>query len=197
MDNLRLKRAPNEMKGKSFTLQIDEQSGALKSITINGKTHTLRQSFKYYNSVSGVKNMEDSGSYQFCPNGTAHDFGAQKLISKFSSGSVHELHQQFSDYVTQTVRTYEDEDYIEFDWIVGPLPIDDDIGKEIVTRFESDLKNENIFYTDANGRQTVKRMFNPKSMACNNNVIPGNWYPIYSRISIKDEKEGKYIKHNI
>jgi len=192
-DNLRQKRAPIEIKGKSFTLQIDENSGALKSITMNGKTHALRQSFKYYLPDSGVKNVEDSGSYHFCPNGTAHDLGPSKLVSKFSSGSAHEIHQQFSDYITQTVRTYEDEDYIEFDWIVGPVPITNNVGKEIVTRFETDLKNENVFYTDANGRQMVKRMFNTKSVSCSgsNNVIAGNWYPIYSRIFIRDEKEGK------
>jgi lysosomal alpha-mannosidase len=117
------------------------------------------------------------------------------LVSKFSSGSVHEIHQQFSDYITQTVRTYEDEDYIEFDWIVGHLPIENNVGREIVTRFETDLKNEKVFYTDANGRQMVKRMFNPKSVGCtgSNNVITGNWYPIYSRIFIRDEKEGKYF----
>jgi len=180
------------MKGKSFTLQIDEQTGALKSITFKGKTHALRQSFKYYLPDSGVKNIEDSGSYQFCPNGTAHDLGPSKLVSKFSSGSVHEIHQQFSEYITQTVRTYEDEDYVEFDWIVGHLPIENNVGKEIITRFETDLKNENVFYTDANGRQMVKRMFNTKSVGCtgSNNVITGNWYPIYSKIFIRDEKEG-------
>jgi lysosomal alpha-mannosidase len=181
------------MKGKSFTLQIDEQTGALKSITFKGKTHALRQSFKYYLPNSGVNNIEDSGSYQFCPNGTAHDLGASKLVSKFSSGSVHEIHQQFSDYITQTVRTYDDEDYIEFDWIVGHLSIENNVGKEIITRFETDLKNEKVFYTDANGRQIVKRMFNPESVGCkgSNSVITGNWYPIYSKIFIRDEKEGK------
>jgi len=190
---MRYKRAPLQMKGKSFTLQINEQSGALESITKNEKTHALRQSFKYYNPIGGIKNIEDSGSYQFCPNGTAHDFTTQKLITKFSSGSLHELHQQFGDYITQTVRTYEDEDYIEFDWIVGPLPIADGVGKEIITRFESDINNENVFYTDANGRQIVKRMFDQKSTGCNDNVITGNWYPIYSNIFIRDEKQGIYI----
>jgi lysosomal alpha-mannosidase len=45
---------------------------------------------------------------------------------------------------------------------VGPIPIVNGVGKEIVTRFETDLKNEKVFFTDANGRQIVKRMFNTK-----------------------------------
>jgi lysosomal alpha-mannosidase len=83
-------------------------------------------------------------------------------VPKFSSCSVHEIHQQFSDYIIQTVRTWEDEDYVEFGWIVGPIPIVNGVGKEIVTRFETNLKNEKVLYTDANGRQMVKRMFNAK-----------------------------------
>ena len=178
------------MKGKSFTLEVDDSTGALNSITVNGKTHKLHQSFKWYKSVGGQNGLEDSGSYQFCPDGNAHDFGQQKLLSKHTSGVVHEVNQQFSDYIKQTVRTYEDEDYIEFDWTVGPIPIGDGIGKEIITRFETDFKTDNIFYTDANGRQTIKRKFDTNRKGCTNNVISGNWYPIYSRIGIKDEKEG-------
>lgn len=178
------------MKGKSFTLNIDENTGALKSITTNGKTHKLQQSFKYYNSMGGKEDMDESNAYIFCPNGSANGFGEQKLLSRHSSGSIHTLDQQFSDYIRQTVRTYEDEDYIEFDWTVGPIPIGDNTGKEVITRFETDLKNDGIFYTDANGRQTIERKFDSNRKLCNNDVIPGNWFPIYSRIFIRDEKQG-------
>ena len=133
-------------KGNSFTLNVDENTGALNSILVNGKTHKLHQSFKWYESRAGQKGLEDSGSYNFCPDGAARDFGQQKLLSKHTSGGVHEVNQQFSDYIKQTVRTYEDEDYIEFDWTVGPIPISDGIGKEIITRFETDLKTDNMFY---------------------------------------------------
>src|SRR5882724_955700 len=187
-----MKRAVNVLKGKSFSLQIDENSGSLKSLTINGKTYKFKQSFKYYNAIgrNGTGGIEDSGSYNFCPNGSAHDFLSPKLLSTQTSGSIHEVNQQFSDYIKQTVRTYEDEDYIEFDWTVGPIPIGDHIGKEIITRFETDVKTDNVFYTDANGRQTIRRIYNKTSTLCNNNIISGNYYPIYSRVFIRDEKQG-------
>ncbi|CAG2104066.1 unnamed protein product, partial [Medioppia subpectinata] len=179
-----------EMKGKSFTLQVDETTGALESITINGKKHRLNQSFKWYKSVQSQPGLEDSGSYQFCPDGKARNYGQQKLVSRHTSGAVHELNQQFTDFIHQTVRTYEDEDYIEFDWTVGAIPMNDKIGKEIITRFESDFQTDGVYYTDSNGRQTIRRKYNPNARGCRDNVITANWFPIYSHVSIRDENQG-------
>ena len=187
----RQKRAVIELKGKSFTLEVDGTTGALVSITTNGKTHQLKQSFKYYTSAAHVSGEEDSGSYNFCPNGEAHDLGAQKLLNTHTNGGVHEVNQQFGDYVSQTVRTYEDEDYIEFDWTVGPIP--HDIGREVITRFDTDLKTNGVFYTDSNGRQTLKRKYDPNHRICGNDIIAANWYPIYTRAYIRDEAQG--IRH--
>ena len=161
-------------------------------MTVNGKTHRLQQSFKWYKSVQSQRGKEDSGSYNFCPDGEALDYGKPKLISSRNSGAVHEVQQQFSNYIRQTVRTYEDEDYIELDWTVGLIPDGDGQGKEIISRFESDLKTDNVFYTDANGRQTMKRKFDNNKKGCSDNVITGNWYPVYSRIHVKDQKEGLF-----
>ena len=72
---------------------------------------------------------------------------------------------------------------------VGPIPDNDGQGKEIITRFESDLKTNGVFYTDANGRQTIRRHFDNNRKGCTNNVITGNWYPVYTRIQVKDEKK--------
>ncbi|CAG2119330.1 unnamed protein product, partial [Medioppia subpectinata] len=95
-----------EMKGKSFTLQVSAQSGAIQTITVNGTTHRLNQSFLWYQSVgrNGTPGIEDSGSYNFCPNGSAHAFPAdqQRLLSRHVSGGVHELNQWHSDYAKQT-----------------------------------------------------------------------------------------------
>ncbi|CAG2101230.1 unnamed protein product [Medioppia subpectinata] len=179
-----------EMKGKSFTLQVDGTTGALQTITLNGRKHRLNQSYKWYKSMQSKSGREDSGSYQFCPDGNARDYRQQKLISKHTLSAVHELNQQFADYIHQTVRTYEDRDYIEFDWTVGPIPMADKIGKEIVTRFESDLQTDGVFYTDSNGRQTIRRKYNPNIKGCTNSVITANWFPIYSHVFVKDENRG-------
>jgi lysosomal alpha-mannosidase len=148
--DFRSKRATDhEMKGKGFTLHLDNTSGKIKSIKLdNGKTVPFGQSFKYYRA------HQDS-SYQFCPEGYAIDFSVVKLESKYDNGLIHEVRQHWNEWVSQTIRVYEDEEYIEFDWTVGPIPVDDKIGKEVITRFETNLNNEKVFYTDANGRQMV------------------------------------------
>ena len=185
----RRKREVPELKGKSFTVQIDENTGALKSVTVNGQTHKFQQTFKWYKPALKKQGESDSNPWLFCPDGTAKDIGQHKLVSRQTSGGVHELNQQFSDYVKQSVRTFENEDYIELDWTVGPIPRDG-TGQEIVSHFETDFKTNNVFYTDANGRQTIKRRFDANRMSCESNVIAGNWYPIFSRIAIRDETQG-------
>lgn len=41
---------------------------------------------------------------------------------------------------------------------VGPIPVDDDIGKEIITQFKTTMKTNKTFYTDSNGRDFIKRV---------------------------------------
>ncbi len=148
----RQKRATDhQMKGKGFTLQLDNTSGIVKSIKLdNGKEFALKQSFKYYES-----NVDSS--YEFCPEGDSHDISTQsvKLESKYDNGLIHEVRQHWNQWVSQTIRVYEDEEYIEFDWIIGPVDVDNNMGKEVIIRFETDLNNDKTFYTDANGRQMV------------------------------------------
>ena len=138
------------MKGKGFTLNLDGISGNIKSIKLeNGKEFPLKQSFKYY------KSNHDS-SYIFCPESTNEVVNQSiKLESKYDNGLVHEVRQQWNEWVSQTIRVYEDEEYVEFDWIVGPIPVNDNMGKEVITRYETNLISDKTFYTDANGRQNV------------------------------------------
>lgn len=53
---------------------------------------------------------------------------------------MEEIHQQFRPWITQVIRLYRDYEYIEFDWVVGPIPISDwfyDNGQEVVTRYDT------------------------------------------------------------
>lgn len=67
----------------------------------------------------------------------------------------------------------------------------DKIGKEIVTRYTSNLKTDGAFYTDSNGREMLKRVRNhrPTWDLELEEPVSGNYYPVTSKISIKDEEQ--------
>jgi len=41
---------------------------------------------------------------------------------------------------------------------VGPIPIDDGVGKEIATEIKTNLTSSKTFYTDSNGRDFIERV---------------------------------------
>lgn len=47
--------------------------------------------------------------------------------------------QVFADWATQTIRLYEDEEFIEVTYTVGPIPFHDGKGKEIVSVWQTGL----------------------------------------------------------
>ncbi|CAG2183227.1 unnamed protein product, partial [Oppiella nova] len=109
----------------------------------------------------------------------------------YSDGSVQEVRQQWNDWIAQTIRVYADEEYVEMEWTVGPVPVDDNIGKEVITRFETNFENNKEFYTDANGRQNVKRVRNSEQQSCGQykESVSKNYYPIYERSFIQDHQK--------
>lgn len=66
------------------------------------------------------------------------------------------------------------------------------VGKEVVLKINSDIKSAGTFYTDANGREMVKRQRNARGPSYPPYVIgepvAGNYYPINSMISLDDGK---------
>lgn len=63
----------------------------------------------------------------------------------------------WSDWASNVVRMYRDSAYVELEWLVGPIPIDDGNGKEIISKLVSNINSSGTFYTDSNGRQTIQR----------------------------------------
>jgi len=70
----------------------------------------------------------------------------------------------------------------------------DEVGKEIISKITTDISSEKSFYTDANGRQTLRRTLNNRQTWDYKITEPvaGNYYPINSHIFVKD-KEGKQL----
>ncbi|WVZ58027.1 hypothetical protein U9M48_008341 [Paspalum notatum var. saurae] len=68
---------------------------------------------------------------------------------------VPSLNPSFRSSVT---RLYKNKEHAEVEYTIGPIPIDDDIGKEVITRLTTNMVTNGIFYTDSNGRDFIKRV---------------------------------------
>lgn len=78
---------------------------------------------------------------------------------------------------------------IELEWTIGPIAIDDGIGKEVILRYDTDIESDTRFYTDANGREVLQRTrdYRPTWNYTITEPVSGNYYPVTSRIWIKDD----------
>ncbi|KAG1649692.1 Lysosomal alpha-mannosidase [Nymphon striatum] len=104
-------------------------------------------------------NLRASGAYIFRPNGTHPYILTTKINAKMVKGPlVNEIHQIFSPWISQIIRLYKDESHCEFEWLAGPIPIKDGIGKEIISRYDTKIKSGDEFFTDSNGREILKRV---------------------------------------
>ncbi len=94
----------------------------------------------------------------------------------------------FADWASQEISLYDGGEFVEVEWTVGPVPIDDNKGKEIILRYNTDIASQAKFYTDANGREVLQRTrdFRPTWNYTVTEPVSGNYYPVNSRIYIKD-----------
>lgn len=65
---------------------------------------------------------------------------------------------------------------------IGPIPIGSfyDNGYEIVTRFDTNLQTNNTFFTDSNGRETLRRIkdHRPTFNLVTTEKYSSNYYPV-------------------
>lgn len=173
-------------------------NGLISSITVDGATHNLAQNFVFYRGNVGNNQIfanRSSGAYIFRPDPETipEIVGTDVPVEVVRGDLFDEAHQVFNEYISQVVRVHKtgtfSQHVVEFEWLVGPIPIDDGFGKEIISRFYSDIKSGQSFYTDANGREILKRTidFRETFDLDNEEKESGNYYPINSNIAIEDE----------
>ncbi|XP_043267242.1 lysosomal alpha-mannosidase isoform X1 [Venturia canescens] len=194
-----------EGHGEDSLAEISSIGGPLYNVTVNDIGNVeiqwinrtgikLEQSFHYYEGAEGnneVFENRSSGAYIFRPkNPSARDIKYALSKNFYKGPLVQELHLSVNDWVSQTVRIYDNQDRIEFHWMVGPIPTDSDkIGKEIITRYSSSLVSKGTFFTDSNAREMLERKkdYRPSWNLELKEPISGNYYPVTSKISLEDE----------
>ncbi|XP_065339498.1 lysosomal alpha-mannosidase-like [Cloeon dipterum] len=159
------------------------------------KTYAVSQDFQYYEAVEGDNLGADrraSGAYIFRPvnNQKIPVSGSPPIIETYSGELVSEIHQVWNEWVSSVTRIYKGVNHVELEWTVGPIPIDDDTGKEIINLVSvSGWETNGKFYTDSNGREILERNrdlrptwdFDPSF-----EPVAGNYYPITTSISIRN-----------
>ncbi|EEC06546.1 lysosomal alpha-mannosidase, putative [Ixodes scapularis] len=83
----------------------------------DGKGIEVQQNFAAYTS--------SHGHYLFSPESpVAVEFKNNISCRVVTTTLVHEVHQWINPWISQVIRLYVSEDYVEFDWTLGPVPLE-------------------------------------------------------------------------
>lgn len=162
--------------GKSYPQVVFTKEGFMKSIKISSDEDHIPirlQFLKYQTRRSG----EYSGAYLFLPQSVATNFYNTTmpiilitegvLESSISSGWPFGVHETI----------LRDGDYPE---IRNHIDISDMDDTELVMRFQTNIQNDNTFFTDLNGLQMIRRKYLEKL------PLQANYYPIPTAIYIEN-----------
>ncbi|PPE00898.1 hypothetical protein GOBAR_DD02060 [Gossypium barbadense] len=157
---------------------------------INSRTkvkETVRQSYSFYTGATDIK--QASGAYIFRPNGTNSLKPDHQALTVLRGPILDEVHQRINSWIYQITRVYKGKEHAEFEFIVGPIPISDGIGKEVVTKILTHMKTSKTFYTDSSGRDFLERIRNYRKdwNLDVNQPVAGNYYPINLGMYVKDD----------
>ena len=214
-------RAPvTSVSNDMYELKFSPTTGELASITnkVSGVTTPMSITWGWYNSSVGgcTKGLDpswldscsgqQSGAYMFRPNSSTFFYPGPKgsVQTEVVEGPiVTEVRQVYSEWVTHVIRLQKNSPYIEVEYTAGPIPVatpwfpavakgkDNVWGKELVIRYSTDMKTDGTFYTDSNGLEMVKRVFNkrgPSYPPLNvSEPIAGNYYPVNAMIGVEDK----------
>ncbi|KAE9604237.1 putative alpha-mannosidase [Lupinus albus] len=156
---------------------------------------SIEQAYKFYAGYGddGTQNAQASGAYIFRPNGSSSPIKShgQSPLTVFRGPILHEVHQKINSWIYQITRLYKGKEHAEIEFIVGPIPINDGVGKEIATEIKTNLASKKKFYTDSNGRDFIERIRDyQKDWDLEvNQPVAGNYYPINLGIYLKDESK--------
>ena len=176
---------------------FDRSTGMLTGLSAGGVKLAVEQTWGYYTSYDNTLDQSDgtqnSGAYIFRPSTPEQELIKLKPKANaavFVNTSVgYEVRAYFQQpWLKQVTRVVPDQAYVEIEYTVGPIPVCDGRGKEIVARLSTPIKSDATFYTDSNGREFQKRQRNhrPSWDLDVYEPVAGNYYPVNAAIYIED-----------
>ena len=168
------------------------------SNSVDGNSISLQQEWGYYKSFNSARDssadgsQQNSGAYIFRPSEPTQELvpirPGKAMVVKTTFGMIVETEFE-QPWVKTTTRVFKNQPFIEVEYTIGPIPVGDGEGKEIVTRLCTPIQSDGVFYTDSNGREFLKRR---RSSRLTWNLteyepVAGNYYPVNAAIYIEDD----------
>lgn len=181
---------PNKSQVTLFSCNNDGEMCAANQVTIT---------YEYYPAYQG--DGQKSGAYIFRPDSNYLNktlvFSTLKTWTVFTGDFVNIIRIVGERSETQ-MRTFRADGYptnvIELETFLGSIPTDDKVGKEVVLRIQTDIKNNQVFYTDSNGLDMQTRKINGRDYPFTvDQPVAGNYYPVNGIMYIQDVNTGKRV----
>jgi len=152
-----------------------------------GMVTPITQDFYYYKAVQNSE--QNSGAYIFRPTDLDPVLAcnSQPQVQVVSGPVVSEV-RTVCGWLAQTVRLVNNEGFAEFEFQTDSIPMSDNVGKEVITRFTTNIRSNSVWFTDSNGRefQTRKRNYRPTWNLTVTEPVAGNYYPINAAAFLRD-----------
>ena len=80
-----------------------------------------------------------SGAYIFRPDGDqAVDLGDPVHVLVTEGPVLDQVVRTYTDqWITQIINLYHEDNLMEVGWVVGPIPVEDGVGKEVILRYQN------------------------------------------------------------
>ena len=193
------------IENEHLLIQFDPATGLTKSIT-NKKaqvTAAMRQSIIWLAGNADGLNGVGEGAWMMSPNQSLVDANASNApcagqpqgttacnasIVFVRTPLAEEARITFGSWATCIVRLTKGATEAEFETTVGPVPIVDGVGKEIVNRFVTDINSGDRWRSDSNAYEITQRRKNHRSNYELNVTEPiaSNTVPVNGMIEISD-----------
>lgn len=176
-------------------LSLQFQGGMLSKIEdkVNKISTQAEQNwFWYEGSVGNNESSQQSGAYIFRPNRSQAlpVFTGLPFMQITRGPLADEVVQTVGSWVMQRMRLGKKAKHVEITYTVGEIPVDDGVGKEIVSRISTDIKTAGTCYTDSNGREMIYRQRDYRASwnFTQTEPVAGNYYPVTTSLFIRDDQ---------
>lgn len=191
------------LENELVRVKIDRATGSLVSITnkVRNVELPVTSTFGYYQAFQDPRD-QCSGAYIFRPDSkTVHpvaqagDVTLIELRISPPSGRTSRVAFRVGDWVSVEYRLGDGDEFVEIEWTVGSVPIQDKVGKEVIVRFDTQggIKSAKTMFTDSNGLEFVARVRSHRdtwnlTLHDDQEFVAANYFPITTGAYIKDEK---------